>query len=384
MQEQRDLWKLEQTSTQHTGTQSPKSLSALLQELGPNGQKLLAADEIDTINKTGQVTIGSRTIVFGLPDEEDDLEIGDVVEATGLTKFKDSSNNDIEWIYFGKEGNNRLVTTAKPLDETFTVNEQPDNEDTKRIENSAKNWLYFDLKDTDTGYTDSECTVTNNINKFCAKLYSDNGGTVGKARSITLEDIYRVIGFKAPSFSKYNFGTTNDCSDTSVTGNHTVDFYYPTLDAKNQTTSISTNPKVYKYWKKALGTSDTKEFMSASYNLSNDNGVYKLTWNDSERGWTTESLSATSTWKLEALENMRYVVGESSDYLYVIGSKAIDIGEANANFGVSCIFYGSIFSPYFELFGISYSDHVFGNYSYSISVRPIVSLESEVQLNKVQ
>ena len=212
VQEERDLWKLSQEANNFTSTSGTESLNELLERLGPNNQKLLTAEEVEEVKTTGQVTIGSRTIVFGLPDEEDDLEIGDVVEATGLTKFKDSSNNDIEWIYFGKDDSgNKLVTTAKPLSDTFTLNSQPSgSSENEKIENSAKNWLYYDLQEGETGYTDVDCTESNNINKFCAKLYSDNGGTVGTARSITLEDINRVTGFKAPTFNQYNFGTSND------------------------------------------------------------------------------------------------------------------------------------------------------------------------------
>ena len=46
----------------------------LLVKIRPNNQKLLTAEEVEEVKTTGQVTIGSRTIVFGLPDEEDELE----------------------------------------------------------------------------------------------------------------------------------------------------------------------------------------------------------------------------------------------------------------------------------------------------------------------
>ena len=93
------MWNLEQTSDQYAETQSAKSLANLLHELGPNGQKLLTAEEIDTINATGQVTIGSRTIVFkeiltiGSEYDKGNIKIGDEMTYKG-TK---------DWIVFGKD-----------------------------------------------------------------------------------------------------------------------------------------------------------------------------------------------------------------------------------------------------------------------------------------
>ncbi len=396
VQEQVALWKNEQIAKEMTGTGTAETIEQIVNRLV--SENLLTEDEKDQIlgndtkgiEATGQVTIGSRTIVFGLPDEEDNLEIGDVVEATGLAKFKDSSNNDIEWIYFGKDDSGKkFVTTAKPLTNTFELNKQPSGvrRDDKKV-NSAKNWLYYDLQEGDEGYNDKDsnnqdiCTTENNINKFCENLYTTNGGTAGKARSITLEDINRVTGFKAPTFNKYNFGTTNDYSDTNVTGNHTVKYYYPT---KDQTTATGSTPKVYKYWKKASNSSDIKEFPCDAYYYYKDQSddSYKLNWEGTSRTWTNEPLSETSTWKLKTPKNMKYVVGESNDYLYAVGSRSVYVYSNTANFLVAGVSYGYVNSGR-NNFCYSDSSNAFANDSSPIPVRPIVSLGSEVKLNKVQ
>lgn len=389
MQEEKDLWSLSKISDKYTTKSGVESLDELLERLGPNNQKLLTAEEVEEVKTTGQVTIGSRTIVFGLPDEEDELKIGDVVEATGLATFMDSGNNNIKWIYFGKDDSGKnLVTTEKPLTNTFELNKQPSGaSNDEKIANAAKSWLYYDLQENDYNYSDEECTTENNINKFCENLYTTNGGTVGKARSITLEDINRVTGFKAPTFNKYIFGTTNDYLDKSVTGNHTVDYYYPTFDTKNQTTATGSTPKVYKYWKKASSSSDTKEYSCEAYYYFKDSGndSYKLLWEGTNRDWSEETLSETSSWKLETPENMKYVVGEdtSNYYLYAVGSCSVALNSSNAYFFSSGVRQGFVDGCYYN-FCNSPLDNNYDYDSYSPPVRPLVSLESEVKLNKVQ
>ena len=348
IQEEKDLWTLSKTTDEYTSESGTESLDELLERLGPNNQKLLTTEEVEEIKTNGQVTIGSRTIVF---EKENSLEIGDVVETTGLAIFKDSGNNNIEWIYFGKDSNgNNLVTTAKPLTNTFELNKQPSgaSSDDKKA-NSAKNWLYYDLQEGDTGYTDTECTTENNINKFCAKLYTENGGTVGKARSITLEDINRVTEYTEPTFTPITFGT----------GTEEYNYYYPTFDAKNQDTNTSVNPKVFKYWKKVTETSE-KIFTATEIHPP----------------YSYDSSTCTN-------KNMKYVIGESNDYLYAVGSHSVIVDVGTADFYVARVRNGYIKSNATN-FCISGPNGVVVSAGSLLSVRPIVSIGSEVKLNKVQ
>ena len=136
---------------------------------------------------------------------------------------------------------------------------------------------------------------------------------------------------------------TNDYLDTSVTGNHTVDYYYPSFDAKNQTTNTSATPKVYKYWIKASSSSDSKTFSYDAYYYYKDGDDYELYWEETYGSWSGETLSASSSWKLETPENMKYVVGESDDdYWYAVGSHSVYVGSSNAGFYVASVGNGKV------------------------------------------
>ena len=350
VQEERDLWNLAKTTDDYSNTNIAESLDELLERLGPNNKKLLTAEQVEEIKTTGQVTIGSRTIVF-------ELKIGNVIEAEGLKKFKDENENEIDWIYFGKDDNgNNLITTAKPINDKFTWNKQPEGAtDTEKIENSAKNWLYYDLQEGQDGYDDTDCTVENNINKFCAnlylKLYSNGENIVGKARSITLEDINRVTGYIEPTFTPIVFGTE--------TGEKK--YYYPTLDAKNQDTNTDVNPKVYKYWKKPIGTSEktfTEVDIHPMYNYNSE--------------------TCTS-------ENMKYITGESNNYFspYAVGSCSINNSSSSVWFYVSYVGNNGAVN-FGKSIGASDSNGPHSFTGSDIRVRPVVSLKSGIKLNKVQ
>ena len=132
-------------------------------------ENLLTEDEKDKIlgneekgiEATGEVTIGSRTIEFGIEGltigkkyDEGAIKIGD--------KITYSANGQSDWIVFGKDGDgNVLITTVAPVENGFN------------LEGGVENWLNYeeDLKNA--------CSVY--------------GGTVqGKdvtSRSITMEDI---------------------------------------------------------------------------------------------------------------------------------------------------------------------------------------------------
>ena len=77
VQEEKDLWKLTKSENSYISEET-ESLDDLLERLGPNNQKLLTAEQVEEIKTTGQVTIGSRTIVFGL-ENEDVYLVGDKV-----------------------------------------------------------------------------------------------------------------------------------------------------------------------------------------------------------------------------------------------------------------------------------------------------------------
>lgn len=108
VQEACDYWKSEKVSEEYINIKQ-KKLEKLLDEL--REQRLLLDDEIDIINKTGKVTIGSRTIIFNVTTVAEVLKPGDYVNYVVGT---------------GKGTNNGqyLITTSQTgysEDQTFNV-----------------------------------------------------------------------------------------------------------------------------------------------------------------------------------------------------------------------------------------------------------------------
>ena len=295
VQEQRDLWVLEKNSGQYAKTQSAKSLSSLLQELGPNGQKLLTAEEIETINETGQVTIGSRTIVFKeiltIASEYDKghIKIGD--------KLSYSANGVSDWIVFGKDNNgNVLLTTETPVGSFSPIYD-------------VQHWL----------------TIKRDLNISCQEYETQLQGKNIKARSITMEDINKVVGLTKPTLQTYKFTTDEDTEFS----NCKINFYYPSEIAASST---------YPYFQKATITSTSieensvdipaKNFESNVYYYKYDSNTEKYKLSILESGsWKTEDVSLTNS------QNFKYVVGENTQYLqYFVATTSVNISPYASNF----------------------------------------------------
>ena len=156
------------------------------------------------------------------------------------------------------------------------------------------------------------------------------------------------------------------------------------MSAKDQETNTSSNPKVYKYWKKATSASDTWNNVPCDvyyYYKNGDN--YKLYWEGTTRSWSEEPLSETSSWKLETPENMKYVTGENNELAYAVGSRSVYVDSSLAYFNVAYVSIGFVGSGYGR-FCCSGADGAYSNSSGSVPVRPVVSLESGIKLNRVQ
>ena len=77
VQEARDLWKINQEADRQTTSTTAQTLEQLLNDL--ESQKLITAEEREIIEETGEVTIGSRTIVFGAKKTIEKLTAGEYV-----------------------------------------------------------------------------------------------------------------------------------------------------------------------------------------------------------------------------------------------------------------------------------------------------------------
>lgn len=336
-----------------TGTKNTKT--SVIDELQREGY--LETNEVMILQTSDTVLIGDILVDFTPLN----IGIGDEVTATGLATFKDSSNNDIKWIYFGKDSSgNRLVTTKKPIEDGYA------------FPTGALEWLSYE----------------DNINSACATLYANNGGTVGTARSITLEDINRMVGFTEPTFNKYTFigGDTNKYEQGQV------NYSYPSILGQG----------IIRPWNIASGfvtvgetlngvEVPTEEFYCNAYYYYKDSsdGKYKLYWEGESKNWQEEE-----TDRITIPNNMKYIVGEGNEFNYAVGSKSVQVRDVSADYYIAyvdagCVGRSLINEPNGWICSGGHGgsmdfSSVFGSaYPYPVSVRPVVSLDSSVQLTNV-
>ncbi len=287
-----------------------------------------------------------------------EFQIGDVVKSSGLATFKDSSNNDIKWIYFGEDSaGKRLVTTEKPIQNGLYADFTP------------QNWIRYYLTNSDSGYEST--TETNNINKACAKLYADNNGTVGTARSITMADINKVIGFTEPALNRYTFVADENANFSQ----NKVNYYYPSL----------LNARGFVKAGEVQGTEMIPEQQfdcNAYYYYKDDSdNKYKLYWEGELKDWQT-----AETDRITLPDNMKYVVGENNDLFYIVGTNSVLIHSYLAFFYGDMVYSGRVCYfdyKYFGNSGVNSGTYNSDDLAFWVPVRPVVSLESSVKLSKV-
>ena len=108
VQDERDLWKLTQTTDKYSNTTLAESLDALLERLGPNNQKLLTALDVEEVKTTGKVKIGSRTIEFGLSDEIKGVDFGEK-DAKSVVEGDTISIGEEQFMVLKNDGNSTIM-----------------------------------------------------------------------------------------------------------------------------------------------------------------------------------------------------------------------------------------------------------------------------------
>lgn len=285
------------------------------------------------------------------------LEIGDVVtNYTSNTALPSGTN----WIYFGTDAQgHKLLTTSQPIADGFTFNY------------TAQNWLYYCMQEGDEDYEDhsSELSASNNIHLACAKYSGTAGTTAGTARSITLEDINRVVGFNESSlqFNNYTFiaGNTNDYA------NNNVNYYYPSF--------LGSSRSDYPYFAKAGETLNgntvgTKDFLCNSYYYHKVGDNYKVHWEGTDKSWSNQTTTLSNS------QYMPLIIGNRNNLNYAVASRSVGVEGDNAWFGVARV-YGGYVDISFDGFCNSYSDCGNSNQNPDpVPVRPIIVLPSSVTL----
>ena len=116
VEEARDLWKINQEADNYTENRIAQTLSGLLDDL--KNQKLITEEERKTIDATGKVTIGSRTIVFEetLAEKIVPTNYGDYINYNvDLNEDGDITN---DWRIFYDDGKNVFIIAADYLPNT--------------------------------------------------------------------------------------------------------------------------------------------------------------------------------------------------------------------------------------------------------------------------
>ena len=183
-------------------------------------------------------------------------------------------------------------------------------------EKGAENWLNYE----------------ENIKTHCKGIFSGTvqGKTV-EARSITLKDVNNLTGYIEPEFDTYTFKD----QETNDYANKVVNYYHPDETAENK-------------WSRA-----EKEYENNAYEYS-----------------TTDTLN-----------NLDLVLGPSSNrYTYTLASRSVFVRPSSAFFTVGFVDNGTVSSVGYYFGDADSSSFVPYAYSFSLAVRPVVTLSSDFQV----
>ena len=223
VEEAKDLWKYEQTLDDATNSSTAKTLDELLQELKSQG--LLTDEEVATIKETGEITIGSKTIVFGT-SADTLVAMFQNAQTAGCTN-EDGSCKDETHLHIGdyvdykpQSGSITLskADTGYAEDQTYSV----DTTTTWRVLVTDENGRILLIsgspikKNEEDPYfimqgAEAYINCVSTLNKVCG-IYN-NPSLAEETRSITTEDINRVGGITVANNKVYK---TDDPTQTNI------------------------------------------------------------------------------------------------------------------------------------------------------------------------
>ena len=371
VEEAKDIWEANKAMDKNTSNPTAQTLAELVADLEEQG--LLINDEPEQVLTTGQVTIGSRTIVFGSSaptlvemfeqaqkdnctnedgtcTREDHLHIGDYVdytpvnnsinvanltyessgEQTGMSDVLGAPNeaknqvfnatNSTTWRVLGVEGTggnkHLLLISGSPIKKETTIN-------------NPYYYLY-----SAKGYKNMETELDN----ICAIYGHGDGAT--RARSVRIEDINAICGVTVD-----DSGVKPDGVDQG--GNFGESYSY------------------------------TNQYASAEDFISNTRTNFSKTsdayyYNGDDPLLTT----ATNT----RLYDMLFYPRSQQDYkTNWLASRCVFVDSGDCNFGAGAVYAGTAGPGGWRLFASDGDE-----YRNACGVRPVVSLESDVTVDTIQ
>ena len=379
VEEAKDIWEANKAMDDSTSNPTAQSLEELVADLEEQG--LLIDDEPEQVLTTGQVTIGSRTIVFGSTaptlvemfeqaqadgctnedgscQREDHLHIGDYVNYKPVTTSENSiasrsgGNSDLTYTSSGEQTGMNYVSGAP--DEVKNQVFNATNSTTWRVlgiegsgsnihillisgspikKETTRNDPYYYLYGA-RGYQNMETELDN----ICA-IYGHGNGATG-ARSVTTEDINNVCG------------VTVDSSGVKPDGVDQGGNFGQTYSYTNQYASA-------------------EDYLSGTRtNFSKTSDAYYYNGDDSLL------TTATNT----RLYDMLFYPRNQQDYkTNWLASRCVNVYSDVCIFNAGAVCDGAAGPGGWGLFG---SNGVVG-YRYC-GVRPVVSLESDVTVDTIQ
>lgn len=376
VEEERDLWKANQYLDDYASGSS-ESLQELIDRLVEQG--LLTEDEKDEIlgneekgiEATGQVTIGSKTIVFGTAGKtlvqafkDGEIEVGDYITDYNQ-KLKNSSasvsvteeetghagtqtyrvDTSTTWRVLGlsEDGTQLMITTGSPI---------------KKVMNSSgtEEWErdpYLYLNSAEGYYNTNDDLTTNNILDKICKIYDST--LADRTQSMRIEDINTAVGLTLDKENNIMYKTADETKTPiqayqgffGQTYTYRLGDYAPENYLKEKYPSKYTSLVA----KKANDTVDGTAFMFSYEDPSVVDPSSKL-YDILFKGTTSSKNNAKSYWLASS-----GVAVDGSSYCY-FGPGAVSGGCAGTGCGVF--------------------DSVGGSHELWLAVRPVVYLRSDV------
>lgn len=369
VEEARDLWKINQETDNYTENGTAQTLEELIADL--INQNLLTEDEKDQIlgntskgiEATGQVTIGSRTIVFKEKDIADYVKIGDYVDyhpdkvltpeggEKPYDKFGDTYTGYANATDIGQDSN--LQWRVLNINSNGTVD---------LISSSPTSKLVY-FKGA-RGYNNGVAI----LNDYCKTMYS-NASKKAVARSLNIEDIQDKMKVDEETGKKAYESYTSGTGTVYKTGTYSYsnNKWYPLKWKEDNGIVGESEPKTPK-------SSDIKSYASEA-NAKDQEKTTDLTVTQTYwilgKSTMSSNFETADTRDTTKANSMYYELLCNSGNCWLASRFAYAISSSWADFGLRYVYFGDVSG------GVMFGSRSSASSDFNV-IRPVVSLPSDV------
>mgnify|MGYP004528389081 CR=1 FL=1 len=314
VEEERDLWKANQALDEYTSASSeglPDLINRLVKQglLKENEKDQILGNEEKGIEATGQVTIGSKTIVFGTVGKtlvqafiDNEIKVGDYItnynttlnnanaevklttEETGFNggtqTYKVNANTTWRVLGLNEDKTQLIITTGSPIKKEM---------DSAATEDWKKDPCLY-LAGAEGWYNTNDELVSNNIlDKVCG-IYA--GKYASTTKSMRIEDINLALGLTLDK-SNNKLYKTADTSKTEIAeyeGSFGTNYTYKIGDCAPENYLKAKYPTKYtnltnkEAGNSVAGTAFDYEYTSANI-VDKSSKLYEVLFDGTERQW---------------------------------------------------------------------------------------------------